>query len=222
MSITNSYIIIETSSNNTIEVIESFDTNHGSQIALDVRKNKFPSDAAAMSVVEVEVIDVETSFDKEIGSTVVVEAKIDGKGHKAEFTVQVSETGDYESQNGCWITCPLSNGDFDFTNNEAIIFASINVVALAESVAKQALDAKYNYTNAFKQRINGIEVQIREDNEDGSAILVLRDMSWTTGDYGFEIKELDYRFDSVDEAEAFVAEFANLSDFLNKTPSLEN
>lgn len=203
---TTKFVVTELNNIHGFFVISSFDSADLANIALTERQAKYPADAEHMKVSQVIIKSESATYDDEIGSIVVIEAEIDGESECATFTVQLSDSGEYESQNGCWITTDA--GDFQFTDIEKLIYSVANVVELAEKEASAHDEEAYIYHDThFNCAINSWNLYARESKDTGVVTLVLINSSHNSAtDYGPGREERE-TFASLDEAMAHVEQF---------------
>lgn len=200
------FVVTELGNVHGFDVISSFDSAELANAALAERQAKYPHDADQMKVSQVTIKSAVATYDDEIGGIVLVESEIDGESESATFTVQLSESGVYEGQNGCWIT--TDGGDLDFSEVEKVIFAAVNVVKLAESAARAYDEENYHYHNTrFNCAINSWNLYARENKKTGQVTLVSISSSDTSRvEYGPGLKKHEI-FPSLVEAMAHLDQF---------------
>ncbi len=184
-------------------VVSSFDTQEQAQTELTVNQEKFPEVIFKLSSVIIE--NATATFEEEIGGIVEVDAVVDGVSESITFCVQLC-AGRYESQNGCWIT--TTDGDFEFSEAELVVYEVCDVIGLAEKSAKEHDEENYQYHDTdFNCAINSSNLYACEEKTTSNVTLVLIDSSHNSVcDYGSSQEELE-SFESLEAAMDHLKQF---------------
>jgi hypothetical protein len=155
----------------------------------------------------IKVTNVSFEYDEDYGCNVLIDAEINGHSDNAVFTVQMSEKGEYEIQNGCWIT--TTGEDMEFSKNEQLMFDAYDVIGEAEKHVKKLINARYKMHDAgFNCAINSCNLYVREDKENSTFDIVSIDSSHNSAcDYGQGMTVHSSGYDSLAEAMKYLNQF---------------